>query len=643
MDSMSSSPIAPRATSFGASLDEQAKQTGKRDSYGVAIDDSSSVASTSMSWTGNRNNCHVCKTPESLPTKPLLRCIKCKKKWHTFCHNPKILNPEPEWQCNRCTGKINEKMNSHSSTRLTQESPTFNSGPSKQEYRKVTVRLTCEIANCNNSQVSTNTKGLCKLHEVDERHKNAQAQKQTATFKPAPVSKSIDKLKLYPLKKDEETRAILAEGKDKKRKREAPMRGGNGTQSHDVGHEARQKIGLPRKPSRSKITSQMSPRTQGFAPEQEDGSAITERPLQSRQRSSGRSIDDILGLASRKNARLEEAQRRILQESEEAQPTTSPEYEPPPANVAIPKIADTDDNLSPGSQITQEFRAMVESPADEPCPTSADLSLFISQLNPSNSLRLRDLVEGPADDVSCSGSEVPAVAGLEDQSMDDVESSDYLAAEEITLSPDAYLSRSLPVSPVLSSKSSSKPPDEDILLQEATSSFLHDTSLLPESLEAKRRQKAAIYDSTTLDLFLQKQFDLGSKFQPSPEELSRTQVWGHIDPREKWPETYSDEWVEAKKAEIEARGGRKANFGKLLTAQVRKERADNGWHIHQNKEYTPDEKSAESARAMEELFGVKGIDDLIPAVRDGKLVMLEKPFDENGKRRRKPKVYPVDH
>jgi hypothetical protein len=39
-----------------------------------------------------------------------------------------------------------------------------------------------------------------------------------------------------------------------------------------------------------------------------------------------------------------------------------------------------------------------------------------------------------------------------------------------------------------------------------------------------------------------------------------------------WPKKHSEEWRAEKIKEIEARVGRKANLGKLLTSQVRKER-----------------------------------------------------------------------
>jgi hypothetical protein len=162
----------------------------------------------------------------------------------------------------------------------------------------------------------------------------------------------------------------------------------------------------------------------------------------------------------------------------------------------------------------------------------------------------------------------------------------------------------------------------------------------PESLEAVRQQRVKDYDSSILDSILAIRSQLVEETQPTPAEL-KAQNFGHIDPRLKWPKEHSDEWLAEKKKEIEARGGRKANFGKLLTPQVVKERRERGWNIHQNKAVVHDAKSEQGARVLEELFGIKNVDDLEPGVRNGQLVMMERPVDENGKKRRKPRIYTV--
>lgn len=134
------------------------------------------------------------------------------------------------------------------------------------------------------------------------------------------------------------------------------------------------------------------------------------------------------------------------------------------------------------------------------------------------------------------------------------------------------------------------------------------------SLEEHRCGRAASYKSSVLDEYLMKH---STDAQPTPQELIKTQKWGHGDPRIIWPRKQSPEWLAEKQREIAARGGRKANFGKLLTPQVVKERKERGWGIHQNKDVVDDEKSRDAARALQELFGIKDIDDLEPGVRDG--------------------------
>lgn len=164
-----------------------------------------------------------------------------------------------------------------------------------------------------------------------------------------------------------------------------------------------------------------------------------------------------------------------------------------------------------------------------------------------------------------------------------------------------------------------------------------------QSLQKKGKQKAATYDHSVLDYYLAKQAEPKLETRPTTQELLKTQFWGHIDPSKVWPKETSEEWLAKKREEIDSRGGRKANFGKLLTVQVRKERWDNGWHIHQTSEANKvDRRFAETTRHVEELFGLKGIDDLIPGVMDGQLVMMEKPAGDGIEtRNRKRKGYPV--
>jgi hypothetical protein len=276
---------------------------------------------------------------------------------------------------------------------------------------------------------------------------------------------------------------------------------------------------------------------------------------------------------------------------------------------------------SPGSQINQELRAIISRPQvsqDIYRDIGGQKSPFITGFNSERE----------------DGGVVPT---NQDEEMADLPS---MGAVKETLGNAVASDRGqVSPSPALSLISSSTSSIEDMNFDEDTTS----NAVEEMCLEEKRKQKAATFDSSELDLFLTKQAEPQSDEQPTPQELAKTQIWGHIDPRVAWPKEMSEEELAEKRREIDARGGKKANYGKLLTAQVRKERKEKGWNIHQNSEAVPSDIMAETARHMEELFGVKIDDTLVPGVRDGQLVMMEKPVDDTGKRGRKAalKYYPV--
>lgn len=149
------------------------------------------------------------------------------------------------------------------------------------------------------------------------------------------------------------------------------------------------------------------------------------------------------------------------------------------------------------------------------------------------------------------------------------------------------------------------------------------------------------YDGSTLDFFLKQQAQ-NHDHQPTPHEILTSQNFGAVDPRTTWPKRMSQEEYEEKQREIKARGTRKQNFGKLLTPQVRKERAENGWDVHQRGDWRDDEDAREVVMHMEELFGLaKGMSDaFVPGVLNGKLVMREREetVSLTGPGRRKKKV-----
>lgn len=224
-------------------------------------------------------------------------------------------------------------------------------------------------------------------------------------------------------------------------------------------------------------------------------------------------------------------------------------------------------------------------------------------------------------------------------SRDEAEKSEIVseAEESEETNNQAINTTRVPKSPVLTLVSCSTTSNEDILWENSDAE--EDDARL-SSLEAQREQITKSFDPSRLDSWLEKQAQFQEDSQSTPQELVETQIWGHIDPQAIWPKEPSTEWLDQKREEIEARGGRKANFGKLLTQQVIKERKDNGWRTHQNKDVVDDEKSEDAARALQELFGIKDIDALEPGVRAGQLVMAEKAaVDEEGLK--KPAVYLV--
>jgi hypothetical protein len=75
---------------------------------------------------------------------------------------------------------------------------------------------------------------------------------------------------------------------------------------------------------------------------------------------------------------------------------------------------------------------------------------------------------------------------------------------------------------------------------------------------------------------LKKQSDSVKDPQPTPDEPLKSQLWDNIDPTKVWPKDLSAEWLTDKRMEIQACGGPKANFGKLLTALVVTERKKTG-------------------------------------------------------------------
>jgi hypothetical protein len=173
-----------------------------------------------------------------------------------------------------------------------------------------------------------------------------------------------------------------------------------------------------------------------------------------------------------------------------------------------------------------------------------------------------------------------------------------------------------------------------LLLQVEDSNAVHEPTTV---LEVARRN----FNPLALDSFLTQPEE--PELEPDARQLLRTQNWGPVDPRLAWPKRLSSREREEKLLEIEARPPRKANFGKLLTPEVRQQRYENGWDIHQNSEFRDNEEIRERVVHLQELFGVSRIDDFIPATRSNRFVMLEREDPEvmqTGPGKRRKKVVP---
>ncbi|CAD6445242.1 0ed57a5b-cdea-494d-973b-08ad5e78df35 [Sclerotinia trifoliorum] len=166
----------------------------------------------------------------------------------------------------------------------------------------------------------------------------------------------------------------------------------------------------------------------------------------------------------------------------------------------------------------------------------------------------------------------------------------------------------------------------------------------PHTIEYQRQLRCKTYDPSVLDHYLSVQIESQARAEvereqnlmPQPETAAKTQIWGSIDPRIVWPKEQSEGWYEAKRKEIDARGGKKANFGILLTAQVRKERSDRGWHPNQNKEYVPKQERNGGSIFTADVGAV----DL--AVKGGKLGVLVPMAGRERKSRAEKEFIPGD-
>ena len=219
----------------------------------------------------------------------------------------------------------------------------------------------------------------------------------------------------------------------------------------------------------------------------------------------------------------------------------------------------------------------------------------------------------------------------------DVDNEMLDAVAPARLSPNRHLFPQ-PPSPLSHSSSHSSSPKvpsfDDDIEQVDTPTGIEPDLTSESSRESASLETSTEFDETELDSYLQKQSQRDPFHEPSPSELSETQRWEIVDPRVSWPRKLSAAQKEQKIREIEARGGRKKNFGKILHPQIVQERSENGWDIHQSREKRDDQETTELTRGLAELFGVPmGIlGNCVPKSIDGRLVMQEREREPEPRR-----------
>lgn len=491
--------------------------------------------------------------------------------------------------------------------------------PSVKETRPMTDKGICEAEYCNTPIYMTNPTRLCKIHEMDNRHRMASAQKPTPSFKPIP--KAFNKSRLYTIRPDKEMKEDPSIYK--KRKRDEPT---------------------------------VVPVKRRHTP------ADTQRLLSQASKEKDRYSNDAF--------RLDPVSLYSANYHQSSVSVSSGDL--PYMNRGSPLYKDIHPLSSTAGDVQNQNRdlpTVTTDDAGERAGAVVDhngeiLATIVSSKSSSVGLTFSNEDTTPINDIL--STEEQEEMGIHDYSMEDRPEDYIMDSKESFLGgiseslENGPTNLTLPPIPSLSKLVSSSTLQPEISLPNvATSSDKYEggvpsvegtasvevgeQDIRPPTAdkrapEQSQRQQHARTDSSSLDRFLSQP---PARRPSSSEGLNQNQLWGHVDPREVWPQHLTEEWREAKQREIEARGGRKANYKKLLTSQVRKERAERGWGIHQDKDADDDEKWADATQALEELFGLKDTDELVPGVRDGQLVMVEEDIDKDGRRRRKPKVYPV--
>ncbi|KAH8685465.1 hypothetical protein BGZ60DRAFT_522754 [Tricladium varicosporioides] len=550
-------------------------------------DDSSSV--TSMTSSARTNLCHVCKEPDAPPTiNSTFTCARCKKK--------EIASLAPS---------------------MSSSMPPPAHQSAEDPARK------CEEPNCTGipSKHQASGKQLCKRHQITLDHRRSKM-KPPVAMKTGSVPKLFSKGKLYNFKPEDKQYLRKDDRQGTKRKRVALAQKSDSSGLH-LGNS--DKIHLHQNVVDESTHIQILPSRVEFPHPNASGQSMTS--LADDEPNSPKELRSSIELRTTNDSMTDNLPRII-----DNRISISPEYEPPSAmplsrtnSPFIPTISEQMVGRGKTSQIPAHFEPMFSSnrlanlgvykspyaASDDSAPPSvgqpdkhhiyedgdmqdieppafnssndrATTNAYQDHLQTLSSLHIESL-EPHAQSNS------PNANARQNGAMDDPESGDDLLPK-------------YPTPWMLDSMKPGYDPENDPNFGYSTRYLPH-----PQSLEYKRRLRALTYDPTELDNWLAKLRKPKPRFPPSGADLYKTQKWGHIDPRVAWPKKQDPEFLAEKRAEIEARPKRKANFGKVLTEQNIKERLEKGWNIHQNTESRSKEEKEALNQTYEIIYGIRGL------------------------------------
>ncbi|KAH7356454.1 hypothetical protein BKA65DRAFT_494733 [Rhexocercosporidium sp. MPI-PUGE-AT-0058] len=647
---MASSPPPPSLTSKRLESLSSIKSTLGAEH----VDDASSF--TSISSNSNATVCRICKYPESL-TAPLIPCCTCKSRYHRACPTPRITDRKAKYTCGRCLDKA--KKNSAIAPAITRNGTETPKGDEAHEIQQVkatqnvaqpqttiesqqtrkrskpttTLSTTsmplCETEKCGKVAVppkAPNTRYLCFMCNLVERNETARYSPKPP---PASAPRPFQKTKLYHLRPDD--RPLVTN----KRKRissssaqwlnsldSAVPKANSNSNKNGMSTPSQ----IPAQNRAKRQTSELANAPQTIH-KQPVGVASHGEP--------SRVVSPVIGGNS----------PRVFNN-----PTSvrdSPEHDPSLHDVSNNTYKDSlvRDNVSKldkTSRLADNALNASGVQGEEQISTGGDFPLLERRAPSNPSFLTISYPEMPSQESQFDEVE-------DDKILDAVDSRHPFGAN--TPQPPSPMSDAssyhTPSPKIPAFKAVAKSPIPSLMsLVEDESEQLSDSDVNPNSSVDERPEE---FDESVLDKFLLKQSQRDPFYEPSPNELSETQNWGAIDPRTVWPKRWNAAQKEEKMIEIQARGGRKANFGKILHPQLVKERLERGWDIHQSGEKRDDDETREMIQKLEELFGVPEgtMGNCVPKTIGGKLVMQEREREPEPRRPGRQKkevplrVYPV--